>query len=519
MDRNPKKMRRKAAVASLVLATGCAVTNSAFAADDMQMRNLENRISALEQRKGANGVINPSARPGVRDGWDIFVTGQALYWRANGAGLSYAIQNDNCENLINYANRGTVLEARPRWNWGFNVGLGYNMPHDGWDLALNWTRFHTDNGYDCCNECCDDCNTCCEPCCDSGCFNGGCCNPCDTVCGTQNCNPCDTTPCNTSPCNPCNTSPCNPCVTTCNPCDPCGFDSCNSCCNPCDPCCDPCPCPTCIPCCADFNCLDCCCNIMFPTNVNFAEGCVPAGLWSCDAFSKYNLKLDILDLVLGRDFFVSKYLSLRPNFGLRGITLRQTLNVSYHGFNTTACHCQCIPSMPVNTQCFEDRVKDNQKYWGVGPKAGMDTLWSFGGGWGLYGNAAISLVYGRLKGLHSENFIRDKFPTDPCDECECNPCCCENVCNVLRIRGPRTRCNDKVYKTRAITDLAIGLAWDRNFSDDRYHLGLNVGWEHHMFFGMNQFFRFHDINEQGSFTYGQSDLATQGLTFGARFDF
>lgn len=504
MDRNPKKMRRKAVVASLVLATGCAVTNSAFAADDMQMRNMENRLSALEQRKGANGVINPSARPGVRDGWDIFVTGQALYWRANGAGLTYAIQNDNCQNVTNYANRGTVLEARPRWNWGFNIGLGYNMPHDGWDLALNWTRFHTNNGYDCCEECCDDCNDCCDPCGTStSCFNGGsCCDPCGT---TSCCDPCPQpcSPCTPSVCSPCGTSACNPCATDC--------------CNPCDPCCDPCDCPPCLPCCTDYNCLDCCENIMFPTNVNLAEACIPNGLWSCDAFSKYNLKLDILDLVLGRDFFVSKYLSLRPNFGLRGISLRQTLNVSYHGFNTTVCHCPCPSTDPVDSMCFEDRVKDNQKYWGVGPKAGLDTLWAFGGGWGLYGNAAISLVYGRLKGLHSENFLFDQSPVDPCDDCN-NDCGCECVCNVLRIRGPRTRC-DRLYKTRAITDIAIGLSWDRNFSDDRFHLGANIGWEHHMFFGMNQFFRFHDVSQQGSFQYGQADLATQGLTFGARFDF
>jgi hypothetical protein len=505
MDWNLKKMW-SAAAASLV-----AVTSLANAADDMQMRNLENRVSALEQRKGANGVINPSARPGVRDGWDIFVTGQALYWKANETGLTYAIQNDNCQNVTNYANRGTVLEARPRYNWGFNVGIGYNMPHDGWDLALNWTSFHTRNGYDCCTQDCDDCNECCDPCCPTtSCFTPGnpCCTPtsaCPTPCGTNTCTP---TPCPTTTCCPTTQCPTTSCCPT------------PGCCptNPCDACC--CECPPCLPCCANFNDLDCCCNIMFPTNVNFAEACVPPGLWSCDAFSKWNIKLDMWDLVLGRDFFVSKYLSLRPNFGLKGVNIRQTLRVNYHGFNAADCHCPCPSVCSLDTPCFEDRVKDNQKYWGVGPRAGMDTLWGFGGGFGLYGNAAISLVYGRLKDLHSENFIFDQTPQSPCDDCCCNPCecCCVDECNILRIRGPRSRC-DTQYKTRAITDLAIGLGWDRQFSDDRFHLGVNVGWEHHMFFGMNQFFRFHSHNQQGSITTNQGDLATQGLTFGARFDF
>jgi len=453
MDWNLKKMW-PAAAASLV-----AVTSLAHAADDMQMRNLENRLSALEQRKGANGVINPSARPGVRDGWDIFVTGQALYWKPNATGLTYAIRNDE-GGVTGYANDGEVLESRSKYNWGFNIGLGYNMPHDGWDLALNWTRFHTNNGYDCCE---DECDECCEDCCDDN--------------------------------------------------DCCEFDECNPCFEP-----EACECPPCTPCCTDFNDLFCCENIMFPSNLDFAQTCVPAGVWSCEAFSKWKLKLDMLDLVLGRDFFVSKYLSLRPNFGLRGVDIRQTQNSIYNAFNASRCHCQCTTRNSINTQNFQDRVKDNQKYWGVGPKAGLDTLWSFGGGWGLYGNAAISLVYGRLKVTHSEVYVFDSAPTDPCNDCgECD-CECLDECHAIKIKGNKTPCHNQ-YKTRAITDLALGLAWDRQFSNDKYHLGVNIGWEHHMFFGLNQFYRFMSHDEQGAFTTNQGDLATQGLTFGARFDF
>lgn len=489
MDWNLKKMW-PAATASLV-----AVTSLANAADDMQMRNLENRVSALEQRKGANGVINPSARPGVRDGWDIFVTGQALYWKANETGLSFAIQNDNCEGCTNYANIGTVLESRAKYNWGFNVGIGYNMPHDGWDLALNWTRFHTSNGFDCCDE------DCCEPCCEPVC------------CPTTSC--CDTDDC-------CPTSSCGSSMNS-------GMSMSSSCCeptccpaNPCDNCCQTECCEqACTPCCCGTNNIECCENIMFPTNVNFVAPCVPPGLWSCDAFSKWNLKLDMLDLVLGRDFFVSKFLSLRPNFGLRGLKIRQTQSSVYNGFNSSSCFCPCKASGSVNTPNWQDRVKDNEKYWGVGPKAGLDTLWSFGGGFGLYGNAAISLVYGRLKVKHTEIYIMNEVPDSPCDECNECPCeCeCEEECTAVNIRGPKTPCQNNQYKTRAVTDIALGLSWDRQLSDDKYHVGLNVGWEHHMFFGMNQFYRFMSDAQQGGVAVNQGDLATQGLTFGARFDF
>jgi hypothetical protein len=48
-----------------------ALSNLSFAdGDTAQMRNLENRVSALEQRKGASGMINPQGRAQIKDGAD-----------------------------------------------------------------------------------------------------------------------------------------------------------------------------------------------------------------------------------------------------------------------------------------------------------------------------------------------------------------------------------------------------------------------------------------------------------------
>ena len=29
------------------------------------------------------------------------------------------------------------------WNWGFEIGVGYNLPCDGWDILLNYTGFNS----------------------------------------------------------------------------------------------------------------------------------------------------------------------------------------------------------------------------------------------------------------------------------------------------------------------------------------------------------------------------------------
>ena len=428
MDWNLKKMWPTAA-ASLV-----AITSLLQAADDMQLRNLENRVNALEQRKGANGIINPSARPGVRNGSDVFVTAAALFWKPNETGLSYAIQEngDNTECV----DCGQVLEARSQYRWGWKVGLGYNMPHDGWDVYLNWTHFRASNNhFDCCEEECDECEDAC----------GG-----------------------------------------CNVCDSCDRDD-------------------------DDDGL-----IMFPIVPNFSACALPEGMWSFDAFSKWKLRLDMLDLELGRDFFVSKFLSLRPHAGLRGLSIRQNQNSVFLGIQTA--NFAGLDFDTIDTPDATLFTFNKEKFQGIGPRAGIDTLWSFGRGWGLYGNAAISLIYGRLRVSHKDSVILG--PTvSPCDDCECDcDCDCPDENTLDKIKGNRGRCKRQFF-TRAVTDIALGLAWDHQFRDDRFHLGFALGWEHHMFFGMNQFLRFHSSDDPGSMTTNQGDLATQGWTLTGRFDF
>ena len=68
-------------------------------------------------------------------------------------------------------------------------------------------------------------------------------------------------------------------------------------------------------------------------------------------------------------------------------------------------------------------------------------------------------------------------------------------------------------------DMMAGLRYDHMFYNDRFHLGLQVGWEHHIYFSQNQFPVFVDDVSKGSFVSNQGDLTFQGWTFAARFDF
>lgn len=77
---------------------------------------------------------NESLSPG------FFTQAEILYWQADGEGLSYAVEGSSVQNLSGGA---VAKNLEFEWDVGFNVGLGYRLPHDRWNMLLQWTSFQT----------------------------------------------------------------------------------------------------------------------------------------------------------------------------------------------------------------------------------------------------------------------------------------------------------------------------------------------------------------------------------------
>jgi len=380
MEWNRKKLW-PAAVASLV-----AITSLLNAADDTQMRNLENRVSALEQRKGSNGMINPPARPVVKDGVDLYLQGDVFIWQASESDMGYAVKN---EHGTSYVADGHVVRPHFEWDWGFKLAAGFNMPHDGWDLFLQWTRFYTDN-----NE------------------HGVAANPGGTI---------------------------------------------------------------------------------FPTFVNAAlqVGGTPAPVTSGfqGASSYWKLKLNLIDLELGREFYVSKWLTLRPFGGLRSAWLRQRYNVHYNNGTVGTAGGQ---NLSVN-------LRNN--FWGMGLLGGIDGKWGLGNGFNICSDLASSILLGHFKITELER----RITTSPYET--------------------RLNVQEKFRVARATLDMSLGFLFERTFADDRFGLMVKLAWEQHMFFDQNQLMKFPTSssvagqNYSGLFVSSDGDLSTQGVTLSVGFDF
>jgi len=194
--------------------------------------------------------------------------------------------------------------------------------------------------------------------------------------------------------------------------------------------------------------------------------------------SHRRLLINVGDLDLGREFFISKWLTLRPHVGARGLWLNRKLTVN--AFNIATVSTTGLDS---HTTRISQYIKSSFNAGGM--YIGLDSQWGFGDGWSLFGMVDQSLVYGRNTYSISEG---------------------NQTANGAKYA--RAALTDKWNTVRGITDLAIGLRWDYMFDNDRYRLRLQAAWEEHLFSNL-------DVNNLGQ----TGDLALTGGSFKASFDF
>lgn len=190
-----------------------------------------------------------------------------------------------------------------------------------------------------------------------------------------------------------------------------------------------------------------------------------------------HLRYKMFDGNLGRSFLVSRHLVLRPSIGLKGGWINQTIHSHWTKPNL-------LGFFPFTAS---DTIK--QRFQGVGPKGGVSGKWCFGNiqkhSFSLMGEFEAGYLWGHWS-------IRDRFV--------------DNLATVISVKT-----SSRNYGSFVLHAFA-GLGWDCNFSRDRTHVGLKVGYEIEDWLNQLQIY----TNISGS---QNNDLILQGLTLGARFDF
>ncbi|NGX45598.1 MAG: hypothetical protein K940chlam2_00754 [Chlamydiae bacterium] len=228
---------------------------------------------------------------------------------------------------------------------------------------------------------------------------------------------------------------------------------------------------------------------------------IPSTLYASDIETHWSMRLNLADVELGREFWISKYLTFRPHIGLRFATIDQNYKINHKGGSWATR--TVTPQLALNNE-----VNMSNDFCGVGARGGLNTVWNLGRGFAFTGNTALSIVYGRFKIKHDE---WDRVTLSPHDK--------ERVLET----------EDHFRASRAMTDLTLGLQWSTPFGQQcQYGFTLGLAWEHHMFFDQNQLWRVNSmdgIDSNGSPTienvYYQrrGDLDTQGWTVTVQFEF
>lgn len=192
----------------------------------------------------------------------------------------------------------------------------------------------------------------------------------------------------------------------------------------------------------------------------------------------WTILFNMFDGGLGRNFWVSKALALRPFLGVKGGWIHQSIHSKWNN------------AQLLGFQLFHvgtENLKNN--FWGVGPEVGINTKWNLFAGpchcFSLFGDFSGALMWGHWS-------FGDLFEND--------------VHEQVSIHLPNLNSGASMFRTW------MGFVWDVSFGQDRYRFSTKLGYEMQFWLDQLQFY---------SFTGGRLDneLTLQGGTLEFCFNF
>ncbi len=176
-------------------------------------------------------------------------------------------------------------------------------------------------------------------------------------------------------------------------------------------------------------------------------------------------QLNILDIEIGRNFFISKRLTLRPQFGLKLARMFEKVKIVEEG--------TIFAISPIKNHLFFQQTLS-----GVGIRVGVDTGWHLTPHFGLYGDFAVTTLWSNFHNNNSSNIPSLDFKQ------------CSKTSNSTIL---------------PIIEAGLGVSYTTWFKEERYQLYAKAGWEEQVWIGYNQI----DINNIANNT---GNLTMQGLT-------
>ncbi len=219
-------------------------------------------------------------------------------------------------------------------------------------------------------------------------------------------------------------------------------------------------------------------NVLAPTLFQYQAGAPGCG----NADASWKFTYDVLDFLLGRDFYAGEHLFLKPRIGARLGFTRQTLTVDYFNF---------LEPVPWSIAT----ALGKQHFQGYGVDVGIDGRWMFSKSFGLYSTVDASLLWGLYK---------NKFQN-----------------SVDTFSPPILISNYTIKNLQSILGVSLGLKWEKFVAHDTYYVSCQAGWEGNLWWNHNRMFESNSagiLQVQSSFTTS-GNLALSGLAVRFTFGF
>ena len=221
---------------------------------------------------------------------------------------------------------------------------------------------------------------------------------------------------------------------------------------------------------------------------------VPANAYNTVS-ENWGCHLDIVDIDLGRAYYVGNSLTFRPAFGARGAWISQKSHV--HHVNEDYTNAVAPIEIP-----GELDVYNRTRCWSIGPKVGLDTKWVVGQGFRFFGNTSADVLYTRYKVQSKTNFLATSTV---------------GAVTPGSVQSVVTR--NFVIALRPHLDLEMGFGWGSYFDNNNWHIDLSASYGFQVFFDQNMLPRSDHAFAPAKQQLATGNLYAQGLTATVRLDF
>lgn len=196
--------------------------------------------------------------------------------------------------------------------------------------------------------------------------------------------------------------------------------------------------------------------------------------------SSWKMNLDMVDALFERPFYQGTMLTVTPFGGMRGLWLRQNLNINL------------LNSSGVTTSSSNNHAAS----WAVGPATGVGGHWLLGYGFRFEGNAVASLLYTRYTTISHDEQDSQAF--------------------LVGANGVGTSVSN-IGTVRPVGQLNVGLGWGSYCCNDEFYFDIALDYEFINFWEQNVMRSW--VGQIQGRAEATGDLQMHGLTATLRFDF